>query len=246
MTVRVGTAAWAIPGTWRAHFPEEGTQLIRYAARLPVAEINSSFHRHHKVATYARWAASVGPDFRFAVKLPKTITHGARLHEADDDLRRFAAEVAGLGEKLGVILVQLPPSLAFEPDIACAFFRQLHSLIPAQVACEPRHPSWFADEAETLLIDHHVARVAADPATVPAAARPGGWDGLAYFRLHGAPRIYWSSYDDSAVKGHARAARRALDRAADVWVIYDNTASGAATGNALLLRHLLRSGGAGS
>jgi len=220
--------------------------LIRYAARLPVAEINSSFHRHHNIATYARWAASVGPDFRFAVKLPKTITHGARPHEAGDDLCRFAGEVAGLGEKLGVILVQLPPSLAFEPDIARAFFRQLRSLVPAQVACEPRHPSWFADEAETLLIDHHIARVAADPAAVPAAARPGGWDGLAYFRLHGAPRIYWSSYEDTAVEGHASAARRALDRAQDAWVIYDNTASGAATGNALLLRDLLGSEGGAS
>ena len=60
-TVRIGTAGWAIPGVHREAFPPDGTQLVRYAARLSAAEINSSFHRHHSIATYARWAASV-PD----------------------------------------------------------------------------------------------------------------------------------------------------------------------------------------
>jgi len=240
MTIRIGTAGWTIPAASRAHFPGDGHQLARYAARLPACEINSSFHRHHSSATYARWAASVGADFRFAVKLPKAITHAARLRDADGELSRFAAEVAGLGAKLGVILVQLPPSLVFDADIAAAFFGQLQSLLPSQVACELRHPSWFADEAEALLVEQRIARVAADPAPVAAAAKPGGWDGLAYFRLHGSPRIYWSAYDDAAVEEHKEAVCRVTSHAGETWVIYDNTASGAATGNALLLQHRLR------
>lgn len=239
MTVRVGTAGWAIPGTYREHFPPEGSQLVRYAACLSAAEINSSFHRQHSAATYARWAASVGDDFRFSVKLPKTITHVRRLVGAEDELSRFTLEVAGLGRKLAVLLVQLPPSLNFDPTIAAIFFARLQSLIPVQIACEPRHPSWFCEEAEALLGSKRIARVAADPARIAAAASPGGWGGFAYFRLHGSPRIYWSAYAQDEIEGQSRAAVETMRQGAETWVIYDNTASGAAMGNALMLRHHL-------
>src|SRR4051794_13597269 len=109
MIVRIGTAGWSIPAAFADHFPAQGTNLERYAARFSAVEINSSFHRPHRPATYARWAASVGPDFRFAVKLPKVITHAARLVDVDAALDRFVAEINGLGAKLGPLLVQLPP-----------------------------------------------------------------------------------------------------------------------------------------
>ena len=234
MIVRIGTAGWSIPAAFAAHFPIQGTLLERYAARFSAVEINSSFYRPHRPATYARWAASVGPDFRFAVKLPKAITHERRLIDIEAPLDRFAAEIGALGAKLGPVLVQLPPSLAFDASVAEAFFAQLHDRLPGPIVCEPRHASWFSDEAEALLVGHRVARVAADPAPVPTAAEPGGWPGLAYFRLHGAPRIYWSEYGPGAVAAHA-AAISARTAASELWTIYDNTASGAATGDALRL-----------
>jgi uncharacterized protein YecE (DUF72 family) len=167
---RIATTGWSIPAAVRDSFPVAGTGLERYAARCNAAEINSSFYRPHRRETWERWAAAVPDDFAFAVKLPKTITHTARLVAADDLLTAFAREVAGLGGKLGVILVQLPPSLALDTAVARAFFKRLADAIPAaDVACEPRHASWFTTEADDLLAGLKVARVAADPAILPVA-----------------------------------------------------------------------------
>jgi uncharacterized protein YecE (DUF72 family) len=240
--LRLGTAGWAIPRAHAAAFPAEGSSLARYAARLGAAEINSSFHRPHRRATYERWAAAVPDGFRFAVKLPKTITHERRLLDTAAPLERFLGEAAGLGAKLGPLLVQLPPSLAFDPAVAEGFFallRQRHAGLvacEASVACEPRHPSWFTPEADSLLVAARVARVAADPARVPEAAEPGGWNGLVYHRLHGSPRMYRSAYEPPVL---AALAERLAGRRAEAWCVFDNTASGAALGDALELGRLL-------
>jgi uncharacterized protein YecE (DUF72 family) len=106
----------------------------------------------------------------------------------------------------------------------------------AAIACEPRHPSWFEAGADALLERRGVARVAADPARVPAAATPGGWRGLAYFRLHGSPVMYRSSYRDGRLEAYADQLGEA---GANGWCIFDNTASSEATGDALALTTLL-------
>ena len=151
-TVYVGTAGWSLPREAQPHFPAEGTHLTRYAARFPAVEINSSFYRPHRPATYARWAESVPEDFRFSVKVPKAITHTARLADAEALLDAFLAEASALGAKLGCLLVQLPPSLAFDEETAGAFFRALRERYEGPVACEPRHPTWFDAPAEALLV----------------------------------------------------------------------------------------------
>ena len=236
---RIGCAGWSLPRAEQAHFPAAGSHLERYAARFDAVEINSSFHRPHRPATYARWSASVPPSFRFSVKVPKAITHGLRLRDAGGLLQPFLAEAAGLGEKLGCFLVQLPPSLSFEVDPVKSFFAELRALSSAPLACEPRHPSWFEAPADELLRDLAVARVAADPARVPAAGEPGGWRGLSYYRLHGSPKMYYSAYSEEYLADLA--SRMQADRSAgrDVWCIFDNTTLGAATRNALDLRELL-------
>jgi uncharacterized protein YecE (DUF72 family) len=231
--IRTGTAGWALPRTVRDQFPEGSSNLARYAGRLNAAEINTSFYRPHRRSTYARWADTVGEDFRFAVKLPKAISHEAKLQDCGETLATFLEQAGGLGTKLGPLLLQLPPKLAFDAALVERFFRTFRDASEAQLVCEPRHPSWFAPEADALLAAHRVARVAADPAVVPQAAQPGGWPGLAYFRLHGSPRTYWSSYDAPALAHWANAARKA--DAAQCWIIFDNTTSGAATENALAL-----------
>ena len=109
--------------------------------------------------------------------------------------RRFLGEATQLGDRLGPLLVQLPPSLAFSADIAGRFFAAFRDRFEGNVALEPRHASWFEPSAE-LFPSYRVARVAADPAVVPAAAKPGGWDGLVYYRLHGSPKVYYSAYTD--------------------------------------------------
>jgi uncharacterized protein YecE (DUF72 family) len=237
--IRVGTAGWAVPADVRERFAPDGSRLARYASRFTCAEINSSFYRPHRPSTYARWAAEVPDGMRFALKLPKEITHARRLVDAGAPLEAFLAESASLGEKRAVLLVQLPPSFAYDARVAGAFFTVFRTRYDGAVACEPRHPTWFTAEADAALRSFEVARVAADPAVVPEAAEPGGWDGFVYVRLHGSPRTYYSPYDDAAL--HAVAARlRAFGVPA--WCIFDNTASGAATANALDLAELLAQG----
>jgi len=229
--VAVGTAGWAMPRAIAGRFPAEGSQLTRYAARFDAAEINSSFYRPHRPQTYARWAASTPAHFRFAVKLPRAITHERRLAGGEALLSAFLDEVAGLEGKLGPILVQLPPSLALEPATAERFLRDLRRRFPGLVACEPRHASWFAPDAGRLLREYGVARVAADPARVPEAAEPGGASDLLYVRLHGSPRIYFSPYAPDALDRWA--ALIAASPAADRWCVLDNTAHGHAAADAL-------------
>lgn len=186
MTIRIGTAGWSLYRAGEA-FPAEGTVLERYAARFNAVEVNTSFYRPHQKKTYERWAASTPEDFRFAVKVPQAITHERRLVGVDDLLARFLDETDGLGAKRGPLLIQLPPSLAFEAERVGAFLATWRDRTDAPTVLEPRHASWFEAEPDDLLAAHRVARVAADPAVVPLAAEPGGWRGLAYHRLHGSP-----------------------------------------------------------
>lgn len=233
-SVRIGTAGWSIARAEAGRFPAEGSGLERYAAVFGAAEINSSFHRPHRASTWERWGGSVSQDFRFSVKVPKWITHEAKLADCDEALATFLGEAGALGEKLAVLLVQLPPKLAFDPQVAARFFESLSRMSPALVACEPRHASWFEAEADALLESLRVARVAADPARHAGADQPGGWRGLSYWRLHGSPVIYRSSYTDR-IAGYAAALRAEAEAGRETWCIFDNTASSAATDDALAL-----------
>lgn len=237
--VRIGTTGWSIPRSFGAAFAPDGdpaSHLEKYARRFSVVEINSSFYRHHRRATYARWAATVPARFRFAVKLPRTITHDQSLVAFHAPLEVFMEEVSGLGHNLGPLLAQLPPSLTFHEEIADEFFAGLRAVYGGDVVCEPRHPTWFVEEAGALLSQYRVARVAADPACVPLAARPGGSPDLVYLRLHGSPVMYRSAYSRAFLES---VAAMLVDASVQAWCIFDNTTFGAATGNALDLQELL-------
>jgi uncharacterized protein YecE (DUF72 family) len=232
----IGTAGWSIPRAAAESCPGEGTHLQRYARVFRCAEINSSFHRPHAEATYAKWAASTPATFRFAVKLPRTITHDLKLRRAREPLERFLGESAALGKKRGPLLVQLPPSFEFDARVAGTFFTLLRDRHAGVVVCEPRHATWFSAAAERVLAAHEIARVAADPPPVPEAEHPGGWRGIDYFRLHGSPRKYWSKYPPDYI---ARLAAALAGARGEGWCVFDNTASGAALENAWELTRAL-------
>jgi uncharacterized protein YecE (DUF72 family) len=234
--VRIGTAGWNVPSLYLDQVPSGGSHLERYARRLSAVEINSSFYRPHRRTTYQRWAQSVPDGFRFSIKAPKAITHEAGLVDCGALLDRFVDEVTGLGDKLGVLLVQLPPKSVLNKRIADRFFRDLRARIDTDVVLEPRHASWFAPGIDDWLAQRRVARVAADPARPAAAGEPGGWSQLAYYRWHGSPRIYYSDYGAAALAALKRRLEDNRRHASSVWCIFDNTASGAALGNALTLQ----------
>jgi len=239
--LRIGTAGWSVPSQYLDRIPAGGSHLERYARVFNAVEINSSFHRPHRRVTYERWAQSVPLDFQFAVKMPRTITHDAGLAGCGALLDRFADEVNGLGDKLAVLLVQLPSKSPLQKRVAGGFFRALGARIKANIAVEPRNASWFAPEVSDWLAKRHIARVAADPARIEDADRPGGWSRLAYYRWHGSPRIYWSKYDAAALASLQRRLEQHRARGICAWCIFDNTASSAALGNALELAHSLAS-----
>ena len=243
VTIRIGTAGWSIPRQTADKFSGEGSALERYASRLSAAEINSSFHRSHRLSTWQRWHDSVPEHFRFSVKLPKTITHVRKLVNCEVELDEFFEQATVLGAKLGVLLVQLPPKHVFDPAAAQIFFKAMSDRIGVEIACEPRHPSWFAPAADRLLISLGVSRVAADPSICEAAARPGGWRGLSYWRLHGSPVIYRSSYRDR-IQHFAEQLTADSAASRDVWCIFDNTASSEGAGDALRLSERLTADGA--
>jgi uncharacterized protein YecE (DUF72 family) len=230
----VGCAGWSIPRDDAPQFPAEGSHLQRYAQVFDAVEINTSFYRPHQPKTYARWADDTPGHFRFAVKLPRTITHEARLQDYDALLAQFASEAGTLGDKLGVVLVQLPPSLVLDADAARRLFDALHGAFNCTIACEARHATWFTDDATQLLREAAVTRVLADPVVgyrgdfVPTADN-------AYVRLHGSPRIYYSRYTPQQMEDVCAW----LVQHPVAWCILDNTAGGQATPNALELRAAL-------
>jgi uncharacterized protein YecE (DUF72 family) len=227
----IGCAGWTLPRESISESPGPGTHLERYGRVFSAVEINTTFYRPHRPETFERWAASVPPGFRFSLKTPRAITHFRRLKGTDEMLAAFFEASAHLGDRRGPVVVQLPPTLRYEEGAARGFFETLRRLHRGPVACEPRHPSWFAPPVDSMLAELEIARVAADPPRAGVDARPGGWSGLAYFRLHGSPRMYFSAYDDAFLDALARRVR-GLSRSGEVWVIFDNTATRAAADNA--------------
>lgn len=232
MTIHVATAGWGIPKQFQGTVVSEGTGLQKYSQRLSAVEINSTFYKRHRPATFERWRDSVPDAFRFAVKLPQTISHEAALLDCEQELEDFLADVSGLGGKLGPILVQLPGSQALEPAVASQFFARLRGMHAGPVACEPRHASWYGPAAEQIFLEQRIARVVADPPRPDAARFPGGDSSLRYVRWHGSPRVYWSEYSEERLLTLQQLLEPDVDRS-EVWCVFDNTASGAAFGDAL-------------
>jgi len=228
----IGTAGWGIHKDIGHAFPADGSQLERYAAVLPAVEINSSFYRPHQPQTYARWAAGTPEDFRFSVKLPRTITHDAKLREVDVLLDRFAGEAGQLGDKLGCVLIQLPPKGLFDEAVVRDFLPRLRTRFGCMLAVEARHPTWFSELATEVLREAQVTRVIADP----AAGQPGPHvptTGASYLRLHGSPKIYYSDYPRATLRRVEQDVAARVREGFDCWCIFDNTAAFAAVPNAL-------------
>lgn len=221
----VATAGWSVPKSVADRFPKDGSVLERYATVFDGVEINSTFYRRHRPDTFKRWAVSVPETFRFAMKIPKEITHERRLSDIDEPFASFLNDISHLGGKVGPLLCQLAPNLPFERATAEPALALMRSGHPGRIVIEPRHPTWASTEALSLFRKLSIDRVLADPPVIWQASDfdEPPW----YIRLHGKPKIYYSDYAVSEIK-----AFRALV-ASDGWCVFDNTASGAATRNAL-------------
>jgi uncharacterized protein YecE (DUF72 family) len=233
--VRIGVSGWSYPH-WRGAFYPEGLrvkdQLAYCAARFPTLEINGSFYRLPTEKAVASWREAAPDGFVFAWKASRFITHYRRLKEVDDSLELVFGRMAGLGEKAGPALFQLPPQMKADPARLADFLPRLPR--GRRVAIEFRHPSWYDEAVYALLRDHGVAFCVSDHHDAPAP-----WLATAdfvYVRGHGPGGDYSGVYSDAELKAWARRIHAWAQEGRDAWVYFDNDVEAAAPKDAARLR----------
>lgn len=233
---RVGTSGWQY-SHWRGVFYPEGLKqaesLAFYGRRFDTLEINTTFYRDVKPSTYEKWANMVSNDFLFSVKMSRYITHIKRLAVEEASVRRFTENALTLAGRLGAILIQLPPGLAFDGALMEDFFGLLRGGL--RYAVEARNKTFVDDRFFSILEEHKIAWCIADSAgRFPyheALTAP-----FVYIRLHGSEKLYASSYTDGEL---ARWADRIQAWNRPAFVYFDNDYYGHAVKNALTLKSML-------
>lgn len=236
---RVGTSGWQYRH-WRERFYPKGLPVAKwleyYAEHFDTVELNSPFYRQPSRATFESWRTRTPVGFRFAVKLNRFITHLKRLKVERDSIARTYDTAAGLGPKLAVMLVQLPPRMKFDPERLDRFFRQV-SRRRRQHAVEPRDESWLTDAALTHLRRRKIALAVVD--TPKWRSRDAVTADFVYVRLHGPEGLYTSNYSEPQLRAWAERIRAWRQQGLDVYAYFNNDANAYAVRNALRLRELV-------
>jgi len=208
MHIHVGTSGWMYKDWNGKFYPSEikGTaQLVYFSSQFKTVEVNSTFYHMPRVSTAEGWYKNTTSDFLFSVKLNRYFTHTKRL-VVDDDfkvaLKQFMESILSLKEKLGIVLVQLPPSMKVDIARLESFLKEMKAY-HVSLAIEFRHASWFTEEVRDLLGGYNVAQVINDS--------PNRWPAdnhitadIAYIRFHGNKWLYHSSYTDKELETWAR------------------------------------------
>jgi uncharacterized protein YecE (DUF72 family) len=251
MPVLIGTSGWQYRD-WRGGLYPPGVAQRRwleyYASQFATVENNGSFYRLPAPQTFAEWRARTPDDFVMAVKASRYLTHVRRLRDPAEPVARLLGAAAGLGPRLGPVLLQLPPNLPADPAklAAClAAFRSAQlpdGLGRVRVAVEPRHPSWWIDEVRKILADFDAALCWADRLGHPVTPlwRTAGWG---YLRFHEGAADPWPRYGEQALRSWVDRVRRAWPGSADVYVYFNNDPGGAAVVNSAEFAALARATG---
>jgi uncharacterized protein YecE (DUF72 family) len=242
MAVWIGTSGWQYRD-WRGRFYPPGLPvsewLEAYANAFATVESNAAFYRLPERRTFEDWAARTPPDFVMAVKVSRYLTHIRRLREPAEAVARFVDRVAGLGDKLGPVLLQLPPQLRCDPERLDA---ALAEFPPAfRVAVEFRHPTWFVDEIRALLTERGAALCLADrrrPLT--PLWRTADWTYLRFHEGRATPR---PCYGASALRTWAARLADGWGPEADCWVYFNNDPRGCAPRDAARFAGIVRRAG---
>lgn len=236
----IGTSSWSIPREYQQLFRNEGSHLERYCSLFNAVEINSAFYQDHQFDTYQRWRETVPEDFGFSVKLFKRFTHEQKLKCKRPELEFTLSQIYGLEEKWKVLLVQLPPKLELDLKVAENFFMDLRSLFHGHIVLEARNCTWAQSSALPLYHELGVSLCYADPerCEAPAAVRTAGE--VVYYRYHGSPIIYRSSYSEGIIAGLARSLKSHIKSGTPSWCIFDNTTFGEGSINGRDLQVLMR------
>lgn len=238
--VHIGTSGWSYNHWDGVLYPPgmpPARRLARYAEEFSTVELNASFYRWPKDTSFASWQRRLPPGFKLTVKAPRGLTHARKLHHPDEWVERIARCWHVLGDRRGVLLVQLPPTLARDDARLAYFLRSLPGWI--DVAVEFRHDSWLAEEVFDLLDRHGAAYVVMSGAHLPCVLRATGR--LAYVRLHGPDHehLYAGSYSDADLNWWAERIREWHGQGRPVHAFFNNDGNGYAVHNARRLRDLL-------
>lgn len=240
----IGTSGWNY-NDWRGRFypPDLPSKqyLGWYAQHFRTVEVNYSFYHLPRPSTYENWAAQVPDGFIFAIKASRLITHIRRLKHVEEEWRKFAAGAAALGEKLGPILLQFPPSFRANTPALCDFLSASRGTAESrlfQLAFEFRHASWFDPGILEILRQHHAALVIADSERYPQA--PGVPTAtFTYLRFHGPAELFASNYSDDQLKTWGRRIGAWLAQGLGVYAYFNNDFHGHALANARTLAGFL-------
>jgi uncharacterized protein YecE (DUF72 family) len=236
----IGTSGWQYKD-WKSRFyPEKLPQrlwLEHYAAGFATVEVNNAFYRLPERTTFEQWRERTPDDFVVAVKMSRYLTHVKRLKEPEEPVQRFLGRAEGLGDKLGPVLIQLPPTLKGDPELLA---RTLDQFPPAvKTVVEPRHKTWFTDETREVLEKHRAALCWAD-----RKGRPTGplWTtaGWRYIRMHEGRAQPWPRYGRAALRKWLAAA----EPCDETYVYFNNDPGGAAVTDATAMIAMARRRGA--
>ena len=236
----IGTSGWSYDHWTGVLYPPElppRERLATYVRQFRTVEVNSTFYRWPRPATFAGWRRRLPEDFVLAVKAPRGLTHGARLYAPERWIGRIVAGIHELGARRGPLLVQLPPDLPYDWARLAYFLALLPPWL--HVACEFRHPSWHREETFALLERHGAAYCVMSGANLPCTLRATSQ--TAYLRLHGPDpyHLYAGSYPDDDLRWWADRLREWSAQGHTVYAYFNNDGDGNAVRNAAHLRGLL-------
>ncbi len=239
----IGTSGWSYDH-WNGVLYEPSLpvsrRLARYVEEFDTVELNASFYRWPRTETFAGWRRRLPPGFRMSVKAPRGLTHARRLHRPDPWISRLAECWHALGERRGVLLVQLPPGQERDDERLDYFLRSLPDWL--HVAVELRHASWACDEVFDLLSRHAASYVVMSGAGLPCVLR--ATSSIVYVRLHGPDQhhLYAGSYPEADLHWWSDRVHEWRGQGRDVYAYFNNDGHGYAVRNAQRLRALVEGG----
>lgn len=238
----MGCSGWNYT-SWRGRFyPRDlpATQWLEfYATRFDTVEINNSFYRLPPRSTFEDWRARMPPGFLCAVKASRFLTHLKRLLDPEEPIERLMASVSGLGQRLGPVLYQLPPTLKLDLPRLDHFLRTLrrHSRAARLPVVEFRHPSWYIDETFELLARRRVTMCLHDKHGSAIAEPVVG--PFTYVRFHGTSGRYHGSYSRRQLQHWAHVLVEQMHAGRRAFAYFNNDPEAVATKNAVTLREMI-------
>lgn len=238
--IHIGTSGWSYKHWKNDFYPASVKQkdwLSYYTDHFDITEINGSFYRLPSEETITNWMNTVPENFLFCPKFSRYLTHMKKLRDPEEPLERFFNIFKPMQKQMGPVLLQLPPMLRFDYDIADYFFRLLsRNYGKYQYVIEVRHPTWLQDEALTLLAKYEIGIVISQsgnrfPYTEMITATN------IYVRFHGPEALYASTYSDTDLQHFAKKFRQWRKEGHQVWAFFNNDIHGYAPKDALRLIH---------